>query len=54
MSNAGERASRCGHARLDELLHPDFDEVGRSGRTYDRTTVLAFLASQGTPAAEAW
>jgi len=24
--------TRCSRARLDELLHPDFDEVGRSGR----------------------
>ena len=38
--------TRCSHARLDELLHPDFDEVGRSGRRYDRMTVLSFLASQ--------
>jgi len=39
--------TRCSRARLDALLHPDFDEVGRSGRTYDRKTVLDFLASQG-------
>ena len=39
--------TRCSRERLDELLHPDFDEVGRSGRTYDRETVLAFLAAQG-------
>ena len=43
--------TRCSRARLEELLHPDFDEVGRSGRTYDRETVLAFLASQATHAA---
>jgi hypothetical protein len=42
--------TRCSRARLDELLHPDFTEVGRSGRTYDRVTVLDFLASQVTHA----
>ena len=31
--------------RLDQLLHPDFHEVGRSGRRYDRKTVLDFLGS---------
>jgi hypothetical protein len=38
--------TRCSRARLEELLHPDFDEVGRSGRRYDRPTVLDFLAAQ--------
>jgi hypothetical protein len=27
------------------LLHPEFHEVGRSGRDYDRDTVVTFLAS---------
>jgi len=35
----------CDLARLDELLHEDFFEVGKSGRLYDRTTVLSFLGS---------
>ncbi|MFO7338776.1 MAG: DUF4440 domain-containing protein [Lysobacteraceae bacterium] len=34
----------CTPARLEQLLHPDFHEVGRSGKRYDRATVLAFLA----------
>lgn len=42
--------TRCIRSRLAELLHPDFIEVGRSGRTYDRETVLGFLASQSTHA----
>ncbi len=28
-------------ARLDELLHPDFEEYGRSGRSYSRDEMLA-------------
>lgn len=31
--------------RLEDLLHPDFHEIGRSGRPYDRQTVINFLAS---------
>lgn len=38
---------RCDAARLGELLHPDFHEVGRSGREYDRATVIRFLAEAG-------
>jgi len=47
LHHPGTRSSR---ARLDELLHPDFDEVGRSGRKYDRQTILDFLAAQVTHA----
>ena len=36
---------RCSRARLEQLLHPDFHEVGRSGRAYDRTTIVEYLAS---------
>ena len=36
----------CEVARLERLLHKDFSEVGRSGRTYDRVTVLRFLGEQ--------
>ena len=37
---------RCGRERLAQLLHPDFHEVGRSGRAYDRETVMKHLAAQ--------
>lgn len=33
-------------ARLEQLLHPDFHEVGRSGRTYDRSTIVRYLSAQ--------
>ena len=32
--------------RLEQLLHLDFYEVGRSGRIYSRETVIEHLASQ--------
>lgn len=41
LHHPGSTASR---ERLDALLHPDFREVGRSGRPYERETVLDFLA----------
>jgi hypothetical protein len=28
------------------LLHPEFQEVGRSGRIYSRETIMEFLATQ--------
>ncbi len=37
---------RCSRERLEQLLHPEFYEVGRSGRTYDRETVITFLAEK--------
>lgn len=37
---------RCDAQRLDQLLHPEFHEVGRSGRPYDRATVVRFLGEQ--------
>ena len=37
---------RCSRDRLELLLHPDFHEVGRSGRAYSRDTVIHFLVSQ--------
>lgn len=47
--------SACTAERLDALLHPDFHEVGRSGRTYDRPTVIAHLSSRATvPAIDSW
>ncbi len=33
-------------ARLEQLLHADFHEIGRSGRRYDRQTVASFLGSK--------
>jgi hypothetical protein len=36
----------CPGGRLEQLLHPQFHEVGRSGRLYTRAEVLAFLAAQ--------
>jgi hypothetical protein len=39
--------TRCSRERIESLLHPDFHEVGRSGRRYDRETVIRFLAEQG-------
>lgn len=32
--------------RLELLLHPEFHEVGRSGRVYDREAVLSHLVAQ--------
>lgn len=43
---------RCSRERLEQLLHPDFHEVGRSGRAYDRDTVVNHLASQAPPVVE--
>jgi hypothetical protein len=40
---------RCSRSRLEQLLHRDFHEVGRSGRQYDRATVIKFLAEQQSP-----
>jgi hypothetical protein len=40
---------RCSRARLEQLLHPQFHEVGRSGRMYSRDTVIEFLLSQHSP-----
>ena len=41
--------TRCSRSRLEALLHPDFREVGRSGRPYTRETVIAHLAAQAQP-----
>jgi hypothetical protein len=37
-------------ARVEELLHPQFHQAGRSGQHYDRQTVVRFLSSQKAPA----
>lgn len=36
----------CTRTRLERLLHPDFHEVGRSGRRYTRQAVIDFLADR--------
>lgn len=36
---------RCSRERLEQLLHPDFHEVGRSGRAYARDTIVQYLAT---------
>lgn len=35
----------CTRERLEQLLHPHFHEVGRSGRPYSRETIITYLAS---------
>jgi hypothetical protein len=40
---------RCSRQRLEELLHPDFHEVGRSGTPYTRETCIRLLVQQQTP-----
>lgn len=35
----------CSRERLEQLLHPEFNEVGRSGRPYNRETVVSFLST---------
>ena len=37
---------RCSRERLENLLHPEFCEVGRSGRSYNQETIVNFLAAQ--------
>lgn len=36
-------------ARLDQLLHPDFHEVGRSGKPYDRQCTISLLLNRTDP-----
>ncbi len=40
---------RCSRGRLEQLLTPDFYEVGRSGRQYSRSTVIEFLLNETSP-----
>ena len=37
---------RHDRARVDALLHPDFEELGRSGARYTRAETIAALASE--------
>jgi hypothetical protein len=41
-----EPATRGNRRRLEELLHPDFWEIGRSGAIYSRAQVLEALPSE--------
>jgi hypothetical protein len=41
--------SDCTRERLETLLHPQFHEIGRSGRPYDRNTVVAYLWPHRAP-----
>jgi hypothetical protein len=45
LHHPGVRGSR---ERLEQLLHPEFHEVGRSGRTYSRESIFDHLAAQQT------
>jgi hypothetical protein len=45
LHHPGTRNSR---ERLEQLLHPEFHEVGRSGLAYDRETIVNHLAAQQT------
>ncbi|MBL0085203.1 MAG: DUF4440 domain-containing protein [Ideonella sp.] len=36
---------RCSRDRLEHLLHPEFHEVGRSGRSYNREVIVSYLAA---------
>lgn len=38
--------TRCDETRLTELLHPDFEEFGRSGRRYCLDEILAEFSSE--------
>jgi len=40
---------RSDRQRLDSLLHPEFQEIGRSGRRYNRQELLSDLANTGNP-----
>src|SRR5262245_21650135 len=38
--------------RLDQLLHPNFREFGRSGREYDRAEMMILFLNEQPPSAE--
>ncbi|MBP1076580.1 hypothetical protein JOD63_000548 [Microbacterium terrae] len=40
-------AARRNPERLSELLHPDFIEIGRSGRRWSRDEIIESLANEG-------
>jgi hypothetical protein len=39
--------TRRSRAALEALLAPDFAEIGRSGRVYDREAIIGALAAEG-------
>jgi ribonuclease HI len=43
---------RADASRVAALLHPDFEEIGRSGRLWGRDAILEALAEEDSPAAE--
>lgn len=50
-------ATRHDAERLAELLHPDFEEVGRSGRRWNREEIIAALLQEPdrpTPRTDEW
>jgi ribonuclease HI len=46
-----EPAVRSDASRLAELLHPSFEEIGRSGRLWGRDAIISELADEDAPAA---
>ncbi len=38
--------TRCNPQRLNELFHPEFEEIGRSGRHYDRTAIMSEISEE--------
>ena len=47
-----EPAVRSDASRLAELLHPSFEEIGRSGRLWGRDAIVSELADEDAPAAD--
>ncbi len=47
-----EPAVRSDAARVAALLHPEFEEIGRSGTLWGRDAILEALAEEDSPAAE--
>ena len=41
-----DSATRANRRRLNELIHEDFREIGRSGRTYTKPQVLELLLAE--------
>ncbi|WP_295128442.1 ribonuclease HI family protein [uncultured Leifsonia sp.] len=47
-----EPSVRADASRVAALLHPDFEEIGRSGTLWGRDAILEVLAEEDAPAAE--
>lgn len=45
-----EPAVRASRTRLEELLHPDFVEIGQRGERWERETLVAMLSGLGAHA----